>query len=120
MQRKSEDYPMFLGDRFQLREPIGRGGMSTIYRGWDSKTEREVAIKVLREVYSTDPKFVSFKKSKMPIAIDQFISGHAQQPSQLTLSRKVVKYFVIESCKKDPPPTGLQHPACSIFVDKYT
>jgi serine/threonine-protein kinase len=47
-----------LGDRYQLQEPIGRGGMATIYRGWDLRMERVVAIKVLRDAYSTDPKFV--------------------------------------------------------------
>src|SRR5579863_235717 len=47
-----------LGDRYQLQEPIGRGGMATIYRGWDMRMDRVVAIKVLREVYSTDSKFV--------------------------------------------------------------
>src|SRR5579863_1172665 len=48
-----------LGERYQLQEPIGRGGMATIYRGRDMRMERVVAIKVLREVYSTDPKFVT-------------------------------------------------------------
>ncbi len=48
-----------LGERYQLQEPIGRGGMATIYRGRDMRMERTVAIKVLREVYSTDPKFVT-------------------------------------------------------------
>lgn len=48
-----------LGERYQLQDPIGRGGMATIYRGRDMRIERVVAIKVLREVYSTDPKFVT-------------------------------------------------------------
>ncbi|MBA2285590.1 MAG: protein kinase [Ktedonobacteraceae bacterium] len=48
-----------LGERYQLQEPIGRGGMATIYRGRDLRMDRVVAIKVLREVYSTDPKFVT-------------------------------------------------------------
>ncbi|HEX9135106.1 MAG TPA: protein kinase, partial [Ktedonobacteraceae bacterium] len=48
-----------LGDRYQLQDPIGRGGMATIYRGRDTQMDRIVAIKVLREVYSTDPKFVT-------------------------------------------------------------
>jgi serine/threonine-protein kinase len=39
-------------------EPIGRGGMATIYRARDLRMERIMAIKVLREVYSTDAKFV--------------------------------------------------------------
>src|SRR5579863_495944 len=48
-----------LGDRYQLQEPIGRGGMATIYRGRDRRMERVVAIKVLRDIYSTDAKFVT-------------------------------------------------------------
>jgi eukaryotic-like serine/threonine-protein kinase len=48
-----------LGERYELKDPIGRGGMATIYRGHDTRMNRTVAIKVLREVYSTDPKFVT-------------------------------------------------------------
>jgi eukaryotic-like serine/threonine-protein kinase len=48
-----------LGERYKLGDPIGRGGMATIYRGQDMRMDRIVAIKVLREVYSTDPKFVT-------------------------------------------------------------
>jgi serine/threonine protein kinase len=48
-----------LGDRYQLQDPIGRGGMATIYRGRDLHMDRVVAVKVLREIYSTDPKFVT-------------------------------------------------------------
>jgi eukaryotic-like serine/threonine-protein kinase len=48
-----------LGGRYQLQDPIGRGGMATIYRGRDLQMDRVVAIKVLREVYSTDVKFIT-------------------------------------------------------------
>src|SRR5215470_10862338 len=48
-----------LGERYQIQDPIGRGGMATIYRGRDMRTDRVIAIKLLREVYSTDPKFVT-------------------------------------------------------------
>src|SRR5260370_1909645 len=52
-----------VGERYELKEPIGRGGMATIYRGRDTRMDRIIAIKVLREVYSTDPKFVTrFKR----------------------------------------------------------
>jgi len=47
------------GDRYQLDTPIGRGSMSTIYSGRDLLMDRDVAIKVLREDYSADPKFVA-------------------------------------------------------------
>ena len=48
-----------LGDRYQIQDTIGRGGMATIYRGRDIRTDRDVAIKVLRDIYSIDPKFVA-------------------------------------------------------------
>ncbi len=42
------------GGRYELREPVGRGGMGTVYRAFDRTLEREVAIKVLRPEM-TDP-----------------------------------------------------------------
>ena len=48
-----------LSDRYELQEPIGRGGMATIYRAVDLRMGRTVAVKILREVYSSDPKFVT-------------------------------------------------------------
>ncbi|HEX6819568.1 MAG TPA: Stk1 family PASTA domain-containing Ser/Thr kinase [Ktedonobacterales bacterium] len=48
-----------IGDRYELQEPIGRGGMATIYRAVDFRMGRTVAVKILREVYSSDPKFVT-------------------------------------------------------------
>ena len=44
---------------YHLEEPIGRGGMATIYRAIDLRMGRTVAVKILREVYSSDPKFVT-------------------------------------------------------------
>src|SRR5215471_14578735 len=49
----------FLGDRYLLQSRIGSGGMATIYRARDLEADRIVAVKVLRETYSTDPKFVA-------------------------------------------------------------
>jgi len=50
---------MFLGDRYQLQDPPGRDGMFLVYHGRDIQMDRDVVIKVLREVYSTDPEFVT-------------------------------------------------------------
>ncbi|MGZ3643739.1 MAG: protein kinase domain-containing protein [Ktedonobacteraceae bacterium] len=48
-----------LGDRYQLQSRIGSGGMATIHRARDLKMDRDVAVKVLRETFNTDPKFVA-------------------------------------------------------------
>jgi len=48
-----------LGDRYLLQSSIGSGGMATIYRARDLQMDRIVAVKVLREIYSTDKNFVA-------------------------------------------------------------
>ncbi len=35
-------------DRYQLRQLVGKGGMANVYRGYDTRLEREVAIKVFK------------------------------------------------------------------------
>ena len=51
----------YLGDnnRYEVQEPIGRGLMCEIYRGWDTALHCEVAVKVLRDIYSRDSKLVT-------------------------------------------------------------
>lgn len=50
---------MFLGDRYEILEPIGNGGMSDVYKAKCHKLNRFVAIKVLKQEYSEDANFVS-------------------------------------------------------------
>lgn len=43
-----------LGDRYEIIEKIGSGGMAVVYRGKDKKLDRYVTIKVLREEFIGD------------------------------------------------------------------
>ncbi len=47
-----------LADRYQLHDPIARDWLTTTYRGQDIRTDRVVAVNLLREDYTTDPTFV--------------------------------------------------------------
>ena len=53
------DIGTVLGGRYRLVELLGQGGMATIYRARDGQLERDVAVKVLRPEYGTDPDFAS-------------------------------------------------------------
>lgn len=44
--------------RYHLLEPLGEGGMATVYRGYDTRLERPVAIKVIRTDFDRDPAFL--------------------------------------------------------------
>ena len=47
-----------LGSRYELIEKIGSGGMATVYKARDLVLKRYVAVKVLREEYTTDNEFI--------------------------------------------------------------
>jgi tetratricopeptide (TPR) repeat protein/serine/threonine protein kinase len=42
---------------FKIIEQIGMGGMATVFKAYDPKTERNVAVKILPQQYSNDPTF---------------------------------------------------------------
>ncbi len=51
--------PTILNERYKIEAKIGEGGMAVVYRGYDLRLNRTVAIKVLRSHYSNDADFLS-------------------------------------------------------------
>ena len=47
-----------LGNRYEILEKIGEGGMATVYKAKCRLLNRYVAVKVLRDEYSKDTLFV--------------------------------------------------------------
>ena len=47
-----------LGNRYEIIEKIGSGGMATVYRAKDLVLKRFVAVKILRDEYTTDNEFI--------------------------------------------------------------
>ncbi|MCR5654587.1 MAG: Stk1 family PASTA domain-containing Ser/Thr kinase [Lachnospiraceae bacterium] len=50
---------MMIGDRYEILDKIGTGGMSDVYKGKDHKLNRLVAVKVLKQEFSENTSFVS-------------------------------------------------------------
>jgi len=49
---------MFIGDRYEIISKIGTGGMADVYKARCHRLNRFVAIKILKQEYSEDKKFV--------------------------------------------------------------
>lgn len=60
---------MFLGDRYEILEKIGTGGMAEVFKGKDHKLNRFVAVKVLKDEFAEDRNFVrKFKEEAQAAA----------------------------------------------------
>lgn len=58
-----------LGNRYEILEKIGEGGMSVVYKAKCHSLNRIVAIKVLKQEYSNDDEFlVKFKNEALSVA----------------------------------------------------
>jgi serine/threonine protein kinase len=58
-----------LGERYRLDAQIGRGGMSTVYRAFDTVLERPVAIKLMhREIASDSDHLERFRREARAVA----------------------------------------------------
>ena len=49
----------FLDGRYRVEGLIARGGMATVYRGLDTRLDRQIAIKVMHPSFAEDPEFVA-------------------------------------------------------------
>lgn len=59
-----------LDGRYEIREIIGVGGMAVVYKAWDNQENRTVAIKILKEEFTSNEEFVRrFKNESKAIAM---------------------------------------------------
>jgi len=55
--------------RYEIIEPLGQGGMATVYKARQPSLERVVALKVIRPGFSDDPEFLErFKREARAVA----------------------------------------------------
>ncbi|BBM88179.1 serine/threonine protein kinase [Candidatus Uabimicrobium amorphum] len=61
-------------DRYEMIEEVGQGGMGKVYKAHDSKLERTVAIKVLRDVDCNEVQLKRFFREAKSIAVLEHIN----------------------------------------------
>lgn len=83
-----------LGDRYEIIQKIGAGGMSIVYKAKCKKLQRFVAIKVLREEFVKDDAFVKKFKS------EAFSAGSLSHPNIVSIydvgQEEDLHYIVME------------------------
>ena len=58
-----------IAGRYEVRETVGKGGMSTVYCAFDTLLERNVALKVLHDQYGGDAEYVErFRREARAVA----------------------------------------------------
>lgn len=120
-----------LAARYRLGEVLGRGGMSTVYRAWDEKLERSVAVKVfasdepiaadrerrLREAHvlasASHPNLVTLFDAEWPV------SGDAGQPAFLVMEL-VEGESLRHRIDRDPSDPDLALRVCSDLAGALT
>jgi eukaryotic-like serine/threonine-protein kinase len=92
-----------IAGRYQLKDRLGFGGMSTVHLAFDKRLERRVAVKLLAEHLAEDPTFVSrFQREAQsaarlihPNIVQVFDSGQDDRTGQYFI---VMEYIEGHSC----------------------
>src|SRR3954453_8943598 len=92
-----------LSGRYRLDAQIGAGGMSTVYRAFDTVLERQVAIKLMhREIAADEDQLERFRREARAVAQPNPPPGAG----------------VIEAGEGDPPdePSGFGEPVAMPYI----
>lgn len=98
-----------LENRYEIRAPLGKGGMGTVYRGWQLSVDREVAIKVV------SPKLASDRNAVKRFLREARLASRLSHPNVVNVydfgQAENVLYLVMELLRGRTLATELAHDA---------
>jgi eukaryotic-like serine/threonine-protein kinase len=83
-----------IADRYELRDRLGTGGMSTVRLAFDARLEREVAVKLLAEHLADDENFVSrFRREALSAA--RLVHPNIVQVFDFGLDERTGQHYIV-------------------------
>jgi eukaryotic-like serine/threonine-protein kinase len=88
---------------YQITAPLGAGGMGEVYRAWDTKLDREVAIKVLPSAMARDPDLLARfeREAKVLASLNHrniaIVYGLEESPDGKALAMELVDGATLQS-----------------------
>ena len=103
-----------LGDLYEVRELIGRGGFGAVYSVWDSRLKRDVAVKALRHDLFPTPSLVqrfqreaeSVAKLRHPNIVPIYSIGDAEDFAYFIMPK--IEGETLSTALQDGPPMSLR------------
>ena len=93
--------PQVIHDRYRLEGRLGIGGMSTVHRAFDTRLEREVAVKLLAEHLAEDETFVSrFRREALAAA--RLVHPNIVQVYDFGLDEATGQHFIVMELVNGP------------------
>jgi eukaryotic-like serine/threonine-protein kinase len=103
--------------RYTVGDRLGIGGMSTVYRAFDSRLEREVAIKLLAEHLAEDETFVSrFRREALAAA--RLVHPNIVQVFDFGLDEPTGQHFIVMELVNGPSCAQLLRDRRSLEIDE--
>ena len=88
-----------IGNRYEILKEVGAGGMATVYKAKDHVLKRNVAVKVLRDEYTTDTDFIRRFNSEAeaaanlqhPNIVSVYDVGHEEESNLYYIVMELIK-----------------------------
>jgi serine/threonine protein kinase len=109
--------PQVIHDRYRLEGRLGIGGMSTVHRAFDTRLEREVAVKLLAEHLAEDETFVSrFRREALAAA--RLVHPNIVQVYDFGLDEATGQHFIVMELVNGPSTAQLLRDRRVLHIDE--